>query len=178
MGFIWYPLFFVLWALSIPLSIGFVVLTWILCVPLAMTADENGNLPKYLSWFQTFDATLDAGWKDNYDGYNPNSPLWWNRAKWLARNPGYSFDYYPLGIAWVQSDWKCLVFTETDTTTVFFAVDGKHFNFLFDNGYLKLKCGHKAWNLFDNPTKTFMPGPWGPAMRIPFCFSIMIRFSR
>ena len=44
------------------------------------------RLPKWLSWFQTPDNSLDGD--ATFERLNPPSYL--NRAKWLRRNPGYN----------------------------------------------------------------------------------------
>lgn len=55
--------------------------------------DNNGHmgfgprLPGWLSWFQTPDNSLDGD--ATFERLNP--PSYWNRAKWLRRNPGYDF---------------------------------------------------------------------------------------
>ncbi|HBO79562.1 MAG TPA: hypothetical protein DD502_15590, partial [Cupriavidus sp.] len=58
---------------------------------------------------QTFDATLDEGWKGGYFGQLSASPtgitLWWYRSRWLQRNPGYSLDFSILGMPFIQTQW-------------------------------------------------------------------------
>lgn len=165
------------YAFAATLAFLFTLLTWVLCIPLAFTADKDGNLPNWLSWFQTFDATLDAGWKDGYAGYKSWMPLWFLRAMWLARNPGYGFEYWALGMAYDYKAWTVQVFEITDDHTKFYATAPGAFNYLYLCRWYQLKFGWKAWNCFDNDTQKFLDKQWGPAKRIPLCFTIVPRFG-
>ena len=54
-----------------------------------------------LSYFYTHDATLDGGAEGGHDGYDINAKgfkLWWQRIKWICRNPAYKFNAYVLGV--------------------------------------------------------------------------------
>lgn len=63
----------------------------------ALFADKDGNLPKWLSLFQTYDNTLDGddGYKQEHRFFPDNAnafQVWANRTGWLWRNPAYGFD--------------------------------------------------------------------------------------
>lgn len=73
----------------------------ILSIPLApfvaLFCDSNGNLPKWLSLFQTYDNTCDGddGYKQEHRFFPANAngfQRWANRTGWLWRNPAYGFD--------------------------------------------------------------------------------------
>ena len=59
--------------------------------------DKDGNLPKWLSPFQTYDNTCDGddGYKQEHRFFPANAnafQVWANRTGWLWRNPAYGFD--------------------------------------------------------------------------------------
>lgn len=149
-------------------SFLFSVLTYLLAPILVLFADTNGNLPSYLRYFQTFDATLDAGWRDGF--WEPTN-LWWDRTRWLWRNPGYTFDYQVLGIAWFDSEWE--VVFESDTCWLAWNRQMWAFNFVVHSSYLQIKLGWKAWNHYNHSTKQFEGGSWSAYSRIPFVATIM-----
>lgn len=158
-------------------------------------ANSAGNLPTWLYWFQTFDATLDAGWRDGY--FTAKSPtglstrLWYAflaaaclsysgtgiptgfnlfmlRVRWLYRNPAYGFDYFAFGVAFVPAKWRVLRSVDTPTLSLFVAV-GPAFNLEYAGRYGELKLGWKAanyWNAGDWRTT-----PWGPDWTAPLCFT-------
>lgn len=73
---------------------------------LPLFASENGWLPKWLSWFQTDDNSLDgdSGWKtEHYVGW----PRYLKRVLWLYRNPTYGFARTVCGFQ-VQPGFKYL----------------------------------------------------------------------
>ena len=143
----------------------------------AWWADEDGWLPDGLAWFQTFDAPLDAGWLDRYPGYVEPTGVWsqwWERTKWLYRNPAYGFGYWPLGTSFDPKLWVVKHFEQSDTRDLFIAYgpDGT-FNVAYYGWWGSLKIGWKAWNYFDPATRAWRPGyQWGPLMRVPEVFSI------
>lgn len=51
-----------LWFLLAPFDFLFTVLCYFLNPFVALFADKHGNLPKCLSWFQTYDNCLDVDW--------------------------------------------------------------------------------------------------------------------
>jgi len=76
--------FIPLWIASLVLSIVAMVFCWLI----ALFVDKEGNLPKYLRWFQTPDATcFDEMWVAEHPT--------WSKYKialtWIARNPAYGF---------------------------------------------------------------------------------------
>ena len=50
-------------------------------------------------WDDNMDGTLDPGWRTEHI-LTPDSGWrkWWNRTRWIWRNPGQYFEYYVLGI--------------------------------------------------------------------------------
>lgn len=156
-------------------------LNWIV----AAFADKDGNLPKILKWFQTFDATLDEGmyarrreiefnWGNQWASYNPDPKTWFqrykNRALWLFRNSGYGFDYWPLGIKFNPSDWKVVKYEVTADKTVFIAKSSNAFNLYYEGPLGVYKLGWKAWNVFNKETQV-LDGKFGNDGRIPITFS-------
>lgn len=63
---------------------------------------KDAWLPSWCWWFQTWDCDLDgdAGWKAYHVPF-PNATggfkLYWNRVRWLWRNPVYGFERKLLG---------------------------------------------------------------------------------
>lgn len=167
--------------------LSIVFLNWIV----AAFAGADGNLPSWLSYFQTFDATLDEGMLSrqrelaaglggtDWIAFNPTPTNWfetyWNRALWLFRNSAYGFDYYVFGIKWAPQQWRVVKYVESDTLTLFIAV-GNGFNLFAYGRYGTAKIGWKAWNMYDGSTKTF-GGTWGDAGLIPIAFTLT-PFSR
>lgn len=82
------------------LSWTMTLLTWALSPVLSawsVIADIN-VLPYPFNLFHTHDNTLDGGqkalgWEKGVTGFK----LWWQRVKWLCRNPGYGFNAYIIG---------------------------------------------------------------------------------
>jgi hypothetical protein len=63
----------------------------------SLFCNSDGNLPKWLSLFQTYDNTCDGddGYKTEHRFFPSNSngfQRWVNRTGWLWRNPAYGFD--------------------------------------------------------------------------------------
>jgi len=56
------------------------------------------RLPKWLSWFQTPDNSLNGD--ATFESLNP--PCYWSQVKWLWRNPAYSFGIQILGTPYVS----------------------------------------------------------------------------
>ncbi|MCL1618321.1 hypothetical protein [Ralstonia pseudosolanacearum] len=135
--------------------------------------DAQGNLPRWLKWFQTFDASCDAGWRDGYiDASWGATPVrrFFARVYWLYRNPAYGWDYWPLGVPFVPTDWRVVRYTDTDALTLFVAVGGDGFNVYYNGRWGMLKVGWKAWNCWDGTTWKAMP--FGPEWRLPVCFTL------
>lgn len=156
------------------LQLLFTAVAYVLAPVVAIFCKDDGYLPNWLAWFQTQDAPLDAGVRDNYEGFDPNDSKWWNRTKWLWRNPAYGFCYWPLGIAYVPGDWiiDVLVRDETGRLTQFKAhtQDGRYFCNTNSNG---LKLGYKLWWALGDDDKLIpVMGPnRGPDNRLPICFT-------
>ena len=161
------------------------LLNWIVVV----FADKDGNLPKYLYYWQTFDATLYEGqyaavrefesgnitgaWKD----YDPYPVAAWgrykNRAFWLFRNSCYGFSYYVFGCKWVKADWTITTYVDTPEKTLFIARSTSgHFNVYYHGRFGMLKIGWKAWNMHDPISKTFTKDNWGMGGMIPITVSV------
>lgn len=128
------------------------------------------TLPRWLRWFDTFDADLDTGNRDRYGdkGY-------WGRVLWLYRNHAYGFGYWVFGIPFDPAEWTVTEFSEVGGKRVFKARSTNgHFNVYTVKFGLRFKLGWKAWNMFDPETGKWKEQPWGPEWRIPFTFSISI----
>lgn len=129
------------------------------------------RLPRWLAWFDTFDASTDAGWADGYfvptGTYTKDCPPpFWRRKGyqilWLYRNTAYALAYGPLGIAMRTSTWRVL----RDTPSLFVAVSssgywqitGAWFNFGWK--------AHWYWNGTD-----WKRASWGPSQRTQIVLS-------
>lgn len=127
--------------------------------------DEDGNLPRWCYYWQTFDNTCDEGmncaraeilagvggvWKD-FDPYPPTKfARYMNRVQWLNRNCCYGFEYFVFGIPWVKADWTVTTFVNTPERTKFVAWSKQgHFNLYYHGKFGMYKLGWKAWNLND-----------------------------
>lgn len=156
---------------------AYAVATWagvffaVLCVNwwAVLLADDNGYLPHWLRWFQTFDASIDAGWKDGYFpavwGDSPHM-RYVARVLWLLRNPAYGLDYWLFGLTFDASSWRVLANIERDDLVLFLAV-GNGVNLYYHGPFGEAKIGWKAWNYWLG--NTWRETPWGPAWRIPVC---------
>jgi hypothetical protein len=155
-------------------------LNWIV----VLFCDEKGNLPRSLSWFQTFDATCDEGMfarrnelasgtgTDEWDGFvaYPETKFhtYMNRVKWLLRNSSYGFDYFLMGIPFNPDNWRIVKYIDTPELIVFIAV-GNGFNYYYHGKWGNYKFGWKAWNYWRG--SYFSKEPWGPEMRLPLVTS-------
>lgn len=83
------------------------LVTNLLSLPLsplvALFANDDGWLPKWLYYFQTQDNPIDgdAGYITLYAPYIPvksKFQRWWNRTNWLWRNKLYYFSYRVLSV--------------------------------------------------------------------------------
>jgi hypothetical protein len=136
-------------------------------------------LPSWLKWFDTFDASIDAGWADKYftSKYTlMNPPSYWLRkwyqVLWLYRNPAYGFGYWVLGETFDPQQWKSTWYIEANSDFSACSTN-KMFNVERTYSFLKIKFGWKAWNYYQPATNTFSSVPWGPELRVPHCFSII-----
>lgn len=160
---------------------------WVVLFAVETTTSNKGveytgmKLPWIFRWLDTFDADLDQGVRD---GTIKGNSVYWNRVKWLYRNPTYGFSYYFLGITFDSTQWTQLEYTEGDPVTGFgftyrASGPGIFYNIHcirklpFLNVGVRLKMGWKAWNMRDPGSPTgWAPVPWGPIWRVPFVFSI------
>jgi len=80
---------------TLQLFIGLV--SYLLAPFVALFCNKDGNLPEWLSLFQTYDNTCDGddGYKEEHRFFPENAnvfQVWANRTGWLWRNPAYGFD--------------------------------------------------------------------------------------
>jgi hypothetical protein len=138
----------------------------------AGTTRYGFRLPEWLAWFDTFDDDLDSGARRDGKAHS-----YWQRVAWLNRNPAYGFSYWVLGIPFNPSDWEVVNCDGSPSVEGFdFRAicnsDSQFFNeHSIKNGW-RIKCGWKAWNMYEMVTGTWRTVPWGPELRIPFVFSI------
>jgi hypothetical protein len=141
------------------------------------------RLPTFFRWFDTFDASLDAGWTDNYftSGNTRSStpPSYWVRkwyqVRWLYRNDAYGFAYWALGCDFQASTWKILSISKDAAGNLlhFIAVDDKgYWNVVYNWSWISVRLGWKALNLYDLSTDTWKTTPWGPVWRTQIVLSI------
>lgn len=149
----------ILWPFMAICSWILALLTMILAPALALTAGRDGNLPWFLRYFQTFDATLDEGRKPQY-GFTGSD--WWVRTRWLWRNPGYGFDYYLLGIRYDVAAWHIV---RNDDKMFFAYSKSGAFNLTTKQGKWRLKLGWKFWNHIESTN-------WDSYTRLPICASV------
>ena len=92
-----------IWFLYAPINLLFMVICYILNPLVVLFADSGGNLPRWLSWFQTPDSILDKSpkwvaenWpmlviKDDWQSWRKYLYKYLQRVAWLYRNTGYGF---------------------------------------------------------------------------------------
>jgi hypothetical protein len=165
------------------LNLLFTGLAYVLAPFVALYCKDDGYLPKWLSWFQTFDAPLDAGWQDGYfkilaPGPKPTgAELWWLRTRWLWRNPAYGFAYWPLGEVFDPKEWIVTKYESGADYTNFHAQtkDGRLWCVSYNGVWGSWKLGWKAWNYFQGMDEQGAPKwsdkPWGPEWRVPHSFT-------
>lgn len=138
---------------------------------LPLFANKDGWLPRWLSWFQTFDASLDWGWQGGT--FSPSMSQHWDRMKWLFRNSAYGFSYFVTGIPMDTSRWTVRRFVDTPETVLFWATstDG-YFNLYYHGRLGMVKLGWKAWNYWDAERQRWKTEPWGPEWRTQIVLSI------
>jgi len=91
---------YIIYLLLVPISLLITLLAVILApiLPIFASTQDGWNdnhsywgpgprLPKWLSWFQTPDNSLDGD--ATFQANNP--PSYWSKVKWLWRNPAYAF---------------------------------------------------------------------------------------
>lgn len=150
------------------LSVLLAGLTWLLAPLLAKTVQPDGNLPRWCRWAQTFDDDCFALRRPEY-GSMQGSDVEVATA-WLRRNPGYGFDYWPLGCAFDPSAWR--VMTDRQDGSLFVA-SGPGGRFCVEGKLgLRFKFGWKAMNMWDAENMCWKAQPWGPEWRIPICCTL------
>ncbi len=137
-----------------------------------LLADDKGNLPAWLKWFQPFDSSLDEAWRGGY--LDPSwgiSPFkrYLARVYWLYRNPAYGFDYWALGVPFEASQWRVIRYIDTPQLVLFVAI-GNSFNVYYHGRLGMLKLGWKAWNRWDG--KGWNAPNWQRYARLPLCFTV------
>lgn len=128
------------------------------------------TLPNWLAWFDTFDATLDAGLQPG------ETSSYWTRMRWLYRNPAYGFSYWVLGCEFDPRKWYVNTYKPEPLTFRAYDADG-HYEYMAVRFGIKLKIGWKAWNYFvidQQSNQAWSRVPWGPEMIAPFVFSISL----
>jgi hypothetical protein len=112
-------------------------------------------LPYPFSLFHTHDNTLDGGQKQGYRIGAKGLELWWQRTRWICRNPCYGLNAYPLGFNHegysVLSETEMGDFSKRDASyfNLMKSFDGKkYFSYrrnipLWRDWYLKVWLG---WN--------------------------------
>lgn len=133
-------------------------------------AIKGPRLPNWLAWFDTFDATLDAGLQ------NGEASSFATRRRWLNRNPAYGFSYWVLGEPFDRTQWETVAYTAHPLYFEATGPDGQYNRIRIWHG-IKIKTGWKAWNYFivdENGTRSWERRPWGVEMRVPFVFSVSI----
>jgi hypothetical protein len=143
-------------------------------------ATKENRLPKWLTWFDTFDADLDRGVTD---GFFTGPPSYWNRVKWLYRNPAYGFSFFVLGVPYKKTEWilKYYVPATPSAPESFFAYTPQgYFNAVFVKFGLKFKIGWKAWNHFNVKDGKFYDSMWAATGHdmLPFVFSVSFHKSK
>lgn len=85
-----------LYLVLFPLNLIVLLVACILAPLLPLFASNDGWLPKWLSWFQTPDASLDgdSGWRNTSKHPCVNKlPRYLRQVLWLWRNPSYGFNW-------------------------------------------------------------------------------------
>lgn len=158
---------FLVYPLMAIASIALAGLTWLLAPLLAKTVQPDGNLPRWCRWCQTFDATCFEGRQPQYGMTGTDQQV---AEGWLRRNPGYGFDYWPLGCKFDPSAWH--VVTDRQDGSLFVAT-GPGGRFCIEGKLgLRFKFGWKALNMWDGENMRWKTAPWGPEWRIPICFTL------
>lgn len=91
-----------LYVLFATISIVFLAAAVVLAPLLAAVsvALKRDTLPGVLQWFATVDDTLDGGQHQHAALFPPGATgraLWWQRTRWIWRNPAQGFQTYMLG---------------------------------------------------------------------------------
>ena len=170
-------MYLILYPLLVLASLLITLVTYMLSPVLAALAGSDGNLPRWLYWFQTFDNTIDAGWQvqGNYGTYLATGiaptglTLWWYRVCWLCRNPAYGWDYWPFGVGFDATQWR--VFLNGANWWVALGPSGAFCVRSLAAG-VSFKFGWKAWAYWQNDQWAPASYSWGPSRRAPLCFTL------
>lgn len=110
---------FIKWIKLVPLSWGMTIASWLLSPLISLLSIIKGSNELGYPWayFYTQDASLDGGWEQKKEGYGDPATvgwkkLWWQRVKWICRNPSYRFNAEVLGF--LHEGYK--VISETNPT--------------------------------------------------------------
>ncbi len=137
----------------------------------ALFANEQGWLPNWLKWAQTFDASLDTGIIENK--FKKSKSLWFDRTRWLYRNSSYGWSYYVLGIPYKHNTWTRI---STGNPAVFYAKSSEgYFHYTRRTSWGTIKLGWKAGNLYNHEFGIFVDTKWGPEYRVPIVTSLSLR---
>ena len=156
--------------LLLPLDMLMTVLGLVLAPILPLFATHEAKLPKLLSWFDTYDNTLDGddGWKYehllflNCKGDSLDSlRIYLKRVCWLLRNTAYTFSRDVAGVSVSSNDkivWKGTqnVGNRPLQEGMCFATCNNRFMFYYVKKTFKGKClrvylGWKLKNKVDHP---------------------------
>ena len=154
-----------------------------LAFPVALCADKDGWLPRWLWWFQTPGDSLNGsiGWQTRNRWFLVQDTLWkqWlNRVGWMYRNPIYGFAISVLG-AQAQPGDELITTGDIQTSNhkpihagwVHYLLmrEGKPVYFQlyivkpwWFGRYLRLNLGWKLWDMptTDKMQFTFSPNPF------------------
>lgn len=159
-----------LWRAIVDLAVDLCA-KFLMCWWLPLFANKDGWLPRWLFWFQTFDASLDWGWQGGT--FPPSLSQHWDRTKWLFRNSAYGFSYFVMGIPMDTAKWTPHTFVNTPEKVLFWATSTEgHFNLYYHGKWGMVKLGWKAWNYWDQERLKWKVEPWGPEWRTQIVLSI------
>ncbi len=149
---------FILYPFMYIVSLAITIFSWLFNPIIVLFADNDGNLPKYLYYFQTFDAPIPKGYLAG--------------LTWLNRNPSYGFDLFVFGIKWEPEKWKIRKIFSNENYELFFATSSNGaFSFKYHN--LKrdsyTKYGWKAFNFYDFQKGDFSRQWNGTRGLVPIC---------
>lgn len=130
----------------LPANLLFVLLAFALSPILALISMATGPvLPGFLQWFSTLDDTLDGGQHQHPDIYPPATgiKLWWQRTRWICRNPSHGWQAKVLGFPTVGH----VVVSDGDRWTVMKDAKGRtYFSFRVYSPKIWLGWNKKAYD--------------------------------
>ena len=173
-----------LYFLYMPAQLLVTLSAYILNPIIVLFADKDGWLPKWLSWYQTFDQSLDntQEWVEEKwpsVAFKPSDSKivhmikrYCQRVCWVYRNCAYGFAYYVCGFdtdsGKLNYKGDCPFDDDLHTSKIFVWEKGKHFwnahwcfrmnlayfNNDIHNGYLRVYLGWKMVGKVENPRET------------------------